>query len=57
MFGAFGPIASGQQDPARPYPDRARSTQTMVEEFMRFVVAALWGVTVVTVAVFGYLAY
>ena len=29
----------------------------MVEDFMRFVVAALWGITVVTVAVFGYLAY
>jgi hypothetical protein len=29
----------------------------MVEEIMRFVVAALWGVTVVAVAVLGYLAY
>jgi len=29
----------------------------MVEETMRFVVVALWGVTVVAVAVLGYLAY
>jgi hypothetical protein len=29
----------------------------MVEGFMRFAATALWGVTVVTVSVLGYLAY
>ena len=29
----------------------------MVEDFMRFVLMALWGVTVVAVSVLGYLAY
>jgi hypothetical protein len=29
----------------------------MVEDFMRFVLTALWGVTVVAVSVLGYLAY
>ncbi len=56
-FEAFDPIASGQQNSPCSYPDAARNTRTMVEEIMRFVVAALWGVTVVAVAVLGYLAY
>lgn len=41
----------------RPYPDPARKIRTMVEDYMRFVITALWGVTVVTVSVLGYLAY
>ena len=40
-----------------PYPDPARKTRPMVEDYMRFVVTALWGVTVVTVSVLGYFAY
>ena len=56
-FEAFDPIASGQQNSPCSYPDAARNIRTMVEEIMRFVVAALWGVTVVAVAVLGYLAY
>ena len=56
-FEAFDPIACGQQDPRRPYPGPARNIWTMVEDFMRFVLTALWGVTVVAVSVLGYLAY
>ena len=29
----------------------------MVEDYMRFVVTALWGATIVAVSVIGYLAY
>jgi len=29
----------------------------MVEDYMRFVVIALWGATIVAVSVLGYLAY